>query len=189
MIRPSPLRPARLCRRGITILETMIVVTGVAVMLGLCAVTLQLLMKLNGASQARLGAAMTFERLARQLREDVHASETVLLAPAILPEGKPATLRLTLEPAHLIAYEVHDTSIVRLESRAGKRIRHESYGLAHSRTGRFELRDEVGGKLVGLVMSSSPGTSRTDPPRPLEVLALVGKDRPRVLGKEGDPRR
>jgi len=167
----------------------MIVVTGVAMMLGLCAVTLQLLMRLNGASQARLGAAMTFERVARQLREDVHASETALLAPATQPGGKAANLSLTLEPTHLIAYEMHESSIVRLESRAGKRIRHESYELLHGRTGRFELRDEAGRKLVSLVVTHVAGTSGTDPPKPLEVVALVGKDRPRVLGKEGDPRR
>jgi hypothetical protein len=171
-------------RRGITILETMIAVTGVALMLGLCAVTLQLLMRLNGENQTRLGAAMVFERLARQLRADVHAAETVVVSTA-QPGGKPANLRVTLEPAHVILYEVLDTSIVRLESRDGKRVRHESYNLLRGRTGIFELRDESGRQLASLVVTYGAGTGRTDPPRPMEVLALVGKDRTRVLGKGG----
>jgi hypothetical protein len=189
MIRPTSLKPGRRSRRGITILETLIAATGVAMMLGLCAVTLHLLLRLNGASQARLGSAMAFEQLARQLREDVHDSETVLLVPAKEPAGKPANLHLTLEPIHLIAYEVHESSIVRLESRAGKRIRHESYDLLPGRTGRFELRDEAGSKLVALVVTHVSGPSRTGPPRPLEIVALVGKDRPRLLANEGDRRR
>ena len=43
------------------------------------------------------------------------------------------------------------------------------------RTGRFELREEAGSKLVGLVVSHAAGTKGTDPPRPLEVVALVAQ--------------
>ena len=41
-------------RRGITILEIMVVMTGVAAMLALCALTIQLLMRLNDDGHARL---------------------------------------------------------------------------------------------------------------------------------------
>ena len=140
MIRRFALPEARRSRRGFTLLEALIAVTGIALMLGLCAVTLQLLMRLNGTSQARLGAAMTLERLARQLREDVHACETAVVAPANEPEGKPASLRLSLEPKHLIDYQVNETSVRRLESRDGKPVRRESYDLIRGRTSRLELR-------------------------------------------------
>jgi hypothetical protein len=176
-------------RRGITILETMVVMTGVAIMLGLCAITLQLLMRMNADSQARLASAITFERLARQLRDDVRAAESATLAPAAETAGKTAGLHLTLEPAHLINYEIRESSVTRLESRSGQSIRRESYHLRRGRNGRFELRDEADGKLVGLVVTQSPGTSRTDPPRPIEVVALVGRHRPSPGPKPGGPTR
>ncbi len=38
-------------RRGISLLETLVVVTAVAAMLGLCAVTIQLLLRVSGDGQ------------------------------------------------------------------------------------------------------------------------------------------
>ncbi len=58
----SPTR-RRSSRRGITILEIMVVMTGVAAMLALCALTIQLLMRLNADGHARLSAAVSLERL------------------------------------------------------------------------------------------------------------------------------
>ena len=110
----------RSARRGITIIEVLIVVTGVAMLLGLCAVSIQVLMKLNGDVQARYGAAVALERLARQLRDDAHASETAQIG--VEPKGRKAR-----EPAaHIRARSRRrlsswrDGGVVRTESRAGK---------------------------------------------------------------------
>ena len=43
--------------RGMTIIETIVLMTGVAAMLGLCVLMLQLLMKVDGQSRARLDGA------------------------------------------------------------------------------------------------------------------------------------
>ena len=60
-------------RRGITLLETLVLVTCVAIVLGLAAVTIQLMLRLVADSQTRLSSSLMVERLARQLRADVYS--------------------------------------------------------------------------------------------------------------------
>ena len=174
-------------RRGITIIEVMIVVTGVTLLLGLCAVSIQLLMKLNADVQGRFGEAVALDRLGRQLRDDAHASQTaeILVADQVKKAEQPAGLRLVLQPNHLVAYEFGDGGVVRNESRAGKRVRHERFTLARGLGTRFELRDEGPRRLVVLVVTRPSGKSQTEPPRPLELVALLGKDRAVPAGAQG----
>ncbi len=175
----------RSARRGITIVEVLIVVTGVAMLLGLCAVSIQVLMRLNADVQGRYGAAVALERLARQLRADAHASETAEMTALDEKAGKSAALRLVFEPNHVVAYESGNGGVVRTESRAGKAVRHETYALTRGAGARFELRDEGSHRLVVLVMTRPAGNSQAEPPRPLEVVAFQGKDRVGPPGKQG----
>ena len=185
MKRMSANMSTRSARRGITIIEVMIVVTGVAMLLGLCAVSIQVLMRLNADVQGRYGAAVALERLARQLRDDSHASETALITVDEKKAGKPASLRLVFEPDHAVVYDLGDGGVARTESRGGKRVRHEKYALARGADARFELRDEGSRRLVVLVTTRPAGKSQAEPLRPLEVVALQGKDRVGSPGKQG----
>jgi hypothetical protein len=173
-------------RRGISMIEIMIVVTGVTLLLGLCAVSIQLLMKLNADVQGRYGEAVALERLGRQLRDDVHASQSSQMAAADQAKkaGQPAGLRLVLQPEQIVVYEFADGGVVRLETRAGKPVRHERFTLARGAGARFELRDEALRRLVVLVVSRPAGKSQAEPPRPLELVALQGKDHTGSPGKE-----
>lgn len=175
MIGGPGIKPRICSRRGITIIEVLIVITGVSMMLGLCAITLQLLMQLNAEGQARLRGAVGLERLSQQLRDDVHACRSAQLAADDKAPAKPPRLRLTIEPDHSVSYEIGDGNVVRDESRAGKTVRHESYSLPRGRVARFEERKEAAHRLLALVVTHVGGKSRTDPPRPLEVVASPGK--------------
>jgi hypothetical protein len=172
-------------RRGITIIEVMVVMSGVAVMLGLCALTLQLLLRLNADSQARLSAAAALDRLAGQFRQDVHACNAAGLDDK--PGGATASpsLRLNLGPSRTVSYEARDGRVVRSESESGKSTRHESYTLARMSSVQFQVRDEAARRFVALVVTRSTGKNAIDPPRPLEVLALLGKNRPEPLQQRG----
>jgi len=178
----SPMR-RHSSRRGITILEIMVVMTGVAAMLALCAVTIQLLMRLNADGHARLSAAVSLDRLGRQIRQDAHASDAAHLDQKAA--GKPASLRLTLEPKHDVLYEPQRREIVRVETKDGKLSRRESYSLPPGSDSRFEIRDEGARRLVVLVVTHDSGKNPIEPPRPMEVAALQGKDRVGPLGKPG----
>jgi hypothetical protein len=169
-------------RRGITLIEVLVLVTGVAVMLGLCAVTIQLLLRLHADSQARVSSTMVFERLARQLRDDAHASESARLGAsgAKAAEARPS-LTLSVKSAHSISYIVGDHVVARDETEGGKRTRHESYSLERGQVAGFELIDESGHRMVALRVMHEPGKSRAEPPKPLEFLASLGKHRARPI--------
>ncbi len=178
-------------RRGISLIELMVVMTGVAVILGLCAVTIQALMRVNGDAQARLSASATFARLASQFREDVHASDDIQFTPAAkagVPKATPG-MRLSRRPGIVISYEVKPGRVARIESASGKVSRHESYRIGNGNVVTFERREDGPRRFVALVMSRDGSKGELEPPRPLEVLALQGKDRPAILQpKGGQPR-
>ena len=104
-------------------------VTGVAMLLGLCAVSIQLLMRLNADVQGRYGAAVALERLARQLRDDAHASETAQIAADQKTAGKAGACAWCSSPIMSSSTSSGDGGVVRTESRAGKVVRHETYAL------------------------------------------------------------
>jgi hypothetical protein len=178
----SPRR--RSLRRGITILEMVVLMTGVATMLALCALTIQLLMRLNDDGHARLSAAVSLERLARQIRQDAHASDAAQLEQK-KAAAKPSSLRLTFDRHHDVLYEPKRREVVRVETRDGNLSRRESYSLPPGSDSRFELRDEGARRLVVLIVTHDSGKNPIEPPRPLEVVALQGKDR---VGPLGNPR-
>ncbi len=179
-------------RRGITLIEVIVVMSGVAVALGLCAVTIQLLLRLNGDGHARLNASASFARLASQFREDVHACDEVVLLPAAKAAAEPgktkgaASLRLTLDPKTFVTYEAREGRVARVETASGTRTEHESYRVGKGNVVAFEQRDEGAIRFVVMVMSREVGKGQLEPPRPLEVLALPGKDRPAASRTKGD---
>ncbi len=157
--------------------------SSVAVVLGLCAVTIQLLFRLNADGHARLSASASFARLASQFREDIHASEDVVLSPSGKPGTKAsdpkvsASLRLTRGPQTVITYEAKEGRVARVVTASGTMKGHESYVVGKGNVVAFEHRDEGALRFVVMIMSREVGKGRLEPPRPLEVLALPGKDR------------
>jgi hypothetical protein len=176
-------------RRGISLIELLVLLTGVAVMLGLSAVTIQALLRLHADSQTRVNSSMVLERLARQLRDDAHASATAQLG-AEDAKATRAQPSITFSKAdHAIRYIVGEHVVTRDETILGKRIRHESYSLERSQAAHFELFDESGHRMVALRLTHEPGKSQTEPPRPLEVVASLGKHlaRPNSTSKGSKP--
>jgi type II secretory pathway component PulJ len=172
-------------RRGFTLLEMLIVITGVTALLGLCAVSIQLLFRMSADSQSRMTTALTVDRLARQLRADVHGCEAAQLAGDDKAPAQPPYLSLSLESGHEVTYSPRAESVVRTETRAGKTIRHEEFVFGRSRAARLEVRDDALGRWVVLVLVHGLERNRTDPPRPVEVIALAGKDRGVHRGMKG----
>jgi len=172
-IRPGPRR------RGVTILETIVLMTAVAAMLGLCVLMLQLLFKLDGQSRARLDGAATLARLARQFRQDVHAARGASLIDQ--PAPRPASLRIEPAMDGAIGYEIKgDGTVVRTEARKGAQVRRESYQIPHSGVIQLTVKQLGDRSFASLTVNRLISKNRTDPPRPYEVVALVGKNRDRV---------
>jgi type II secretory pathway pseudopilin PulG len=181
-------RGVRARRRGFTIIETMVVMTGVATILGICAVTIQLLLRLNSEGQARLNAAGAVERLASQFRADVHACDVAKLATAKAGDAA-SSLRLDTQRTVIVTYEARDGRVNRHESDSGKMIRRESYTLGRGRAVHFERRRDGLRWFATIVVSHRVGNDRLDASPPMEVLALEAKDRPKPsTGNEGQPK-
>jgi prepilin-type N-terminal cleavage/methylation domain-containing protein len=165
-------------RRGTNLIELMVVISVLAVLLGLCAVTIQAVMRVGSDAQARRSAAAALGRLAEQFREDVHACDDVQLRPS-------AGLRLRPDPLMVIDYEVHAGRVARVESTGGQVSRHESYVLGRHDTAVFERRDDGPRRFLALVVNHKERRGQDEPTHPMEILALIGKDRPGPSRSEG----
>jgi heme/copper-type cytochrome/quinol oxidase subunit 2 len=171
-------------RRGITMIEALVLVTCAAIVLGLAALTIQVMLRLVADSQSRLSSSIMIERLARQFRADVHSSETALEGSMGGKAPAPRkTLDLELQAGHAVTYKMLETSIDRDETVAGKRLRHESFVLPRGREARFELGAEAGRATVSLLIEPGADRSSGGPERALAVLAVVGKHRAGAIQK------
>ena len=144
-------------------------VTGVAMLLGLCAVSIQLLMRLNADGQARYARPSALERLARQLRDDAHASETAQIAGRRQSSRTAARPAAVFEPDHTSSTSPATDRRGPDRVRAGKMVRHEAIALARgaSRAVRAPRRRlaPAGGRLVldrpaARARPNRPGRSR-----------------------------
>jgi prepilin-type N-terminal cleavage/methylation domain-containing protein len=161
----------RASRRGYSLIEMIVVISGLAVLLGLCAVTIQLLMCVSADAQARRSHAAALGRLAEQFREDVHGCDDAEARPA-------GGLRLTRRPRVVIDYQTREGRVDRIESVDGQVSQHESFTLGRHSSMALERRDVGLRRFLALVVNPNARTGRPDPARPMEILALVGRDRP-----------
>ncbi len=153
-------------RRGFTLIEVLAVMAGVAVILGLCAVTIQALFRVSSDTQARRSASAALGRLAEQFREDVHAGGDVQLPSS---NG----LRLSRGPGVEIVYDVREGRVDRVESSDGV-SRRESYVLGRGTSTAFERRDEGSAQLPG---PGRPSQGASGKARPTSSAGDPGPDR------------
>ena len=179
---PPEQRSALGRRKGITIIETIVLMTGVAAMLGLCVLLLQFLLKLDGQSRARLDGASALARLARQFRQDVHAAGRASLVDH--SAARPSELRIESGKDRIVAYEVKgDAAVVRVETLKGAQVRRESYEIPRSGSIQLAVKKLGGQSFASLTSNHLVSKIPSDPPRLFEVIALVGKNRDWAGGK------
>ena len=160
-------------RKGMSILETVVVMSSVAVALGLSTLLIQLMLRLGSDDQARLAASTALERLSREFRADAHA------AAACKIEKAGAGDRLIVErgPGLSVAYRPHGSRILREEDHAGKVVDRDECVLARGATATFETRVIAGRTFVALIVHPPADKSGSTAP-PFEILAAVGKSSP-----------
>ncbi len=179
MTRPG-VRPCLGTRRGFTLIEMLAVMTCLAIMMGLCAVTIQVLLRTGADAQERRSATAAIGRLSERFREDVHASDE-----AMVMASEDLRLARGPRPRVAIAYEVEGGRVDRIESVDDTESRRESYVLGRGRSAAFEARDDGPRRFLALVVRPDARPEHPEPARTLEVLALVGKDRPAAPRSNG----
>jgi hypothetical protein len=154
-------------------------------MLGVCAVLIQLLLRVGSDRQVRASATGALARLAQQIRQDAHACDDARLDKQ--PGGKPANLYFARGPKQRISYEIRSAGIQRIEGDAdgGSIFRRELYRVPGASGARFELRTEGPLHLAVLVLSPLSGARALEPPGSLEVVAVMGTDHAGPLAERG----
>lgn len=162
----------RRSRRGFTLIEVTVLMTAVAVMLGLCVAVLQLALRLETDARGRFDRANVLTRLAERFRADVHGARGVEADPE-----KPQTLRVDSASARSIEYQVNEAGEVsRVESDGDGITRRETFRAPQVTETRLEVREIDGHRFAVLSVETQTRPDRIDPARKLEVLALVGKN-------------
>lgn len=150
-------------RRGASLIELMVIVGSVSVVLGLCAVLIHGLLKLDRSGRAAVDDTTTLARLARRFRQDVRAA-------AKATPDTPTKLVLTGGDG-TISYHIDGSRLLR-EDRNGETLRgREGYNVGRLGPVSFDAADG----LVRLRLARSSGAGLARPP--VGVDAILGKDR------------
>jgi len=151
-------------RRGASLIELVVIVGSVAVVLGLCAVLIHGLLKLDRSGRAAVDDTTTLARLARRFRQDVRAAAKA--AP-----DTPTQLVLTGGGGGTVSYHLDGSRLLR-EVRNGETLRgREGYHVGRLGPVSFDAADG----LVRLRLARSHGAGLARPP--VGVEAVLGKDR------------
>jgi hypothetical protein len=168
-------------RRGISILELMVVLSASTVVLSLSSVLLQRVMRIHIQSRADLGAERTALRLSEQFRRDVHQARAAITDRAEL--GDNIVLRLTFADDQPVEYSYNSGILERVKSKGGNRLAREEFVFPAN----SDLTIESPGAPQRLILTvttprSADGDKQHLPARKLtiplsvQVEAVVGSD-------------
>ncbi len=157
---------------GYALIECLVLISVMTVLLGLCAGTIRLLMKLDRAGRSARDQAADIRRLSEDFRADAHAA----LADPPRPEAGDR-LSLALPGGRAAEYQGRPASIVRTV-REGDRVRRtETYRRPPKTTLRFEVAAEGSKPMAALIIDPAPGSGDESPDRDWRIEAELGKDR------------
>jgi len=153
-------------RSGHLLIETLVLVTGMSVVLAVSIATLATVLRAEKAGREKADSAASLQRLARQFREDVHAALAVLPAEA----GKP--WQLAFGPQHTVAYRATADAVERDEADGATR-RHESYRLPREGTAQWSVSNDRAIATLAIAAGEPPIGSRYE----FRIDAAIARDR------------
>ncbi|TWU12695.1 hypothetical protein CA54_15200 [Symmachiella macrocystis] len=167
-------------RRGISLIEMIVVIGASSIILLVGAGMLHTLMRSERVATESLVHATNHARLAAQFRDDIHAATTVSI------QGEPGAddvLQITNPNAAEILYSQQGRLLVRRETEATHPPRHEQFRLPVDVRIRFAINDSGPHKIADLSWnfvdddSMTSAERATRPPlNPLKIEAIIGKD-------------
>jgi hypothetical protein len=168
-------------RRGTTLIETVALMGGIAVMLAVAVASIQALLAVERANRREATNDLRIDRLAAMFRDDVHAARGYRLATS----GDATTLTLDGDGG-LVAVYVATASGVRVEHRPGGDAppRVERFGLPGCRVAMAEVPAE--GDAPGRLRLAVARGDRPPDEGALRVEAVPGRDRADFGTNRGD---
>lgn len=153
-------------RRGITLVEMMVVVASTATLITLCAVTIRGVMQAERSARRDGAEVAALDRLAAAFRRDARA--------ATAPPGgvTPARLLLELPEGRAVEYRVADGAVVATRTAPGQRSpRIETFRPRRWAAVRLDLDEESGRPLARLVFRPAARPGEVE----LPIEAVVGR--------------
>lgn len=105
-------------RRGISLVELIVVMSGCAVLLSLSVAFLQRVMQAQMRSRADAHLQRTLLRLDQMVRNDIHSATAAEIDPAKLNQG--ALLHLDLSDSSAIEYRLQESALLRVQLAGGE---------------------------------------------------------------------
>lgn len=162
-------------RRGVSLVELLVVMSLGAGLLTTSAVALHRIMHVHGKARNFLAASHSGLRLADQFRRDVHRATQV----SITNLDAPLVLRLQLGEAQVVEYS-HLGGTVRRTQSDGANVSREEYSFPAE--SQVSIREESSPRLLSLSITSQPGDGAGPAQQGfatavhLQVVAQVGRD-------------
>lgn len=181
-----PKSPPLSHRRGVSLVEMLIVISVATVIVGTCTTMLHLLLRTERDQTRAMRMAVTMSRLSQLFRDDVHgATRGAIVSPA----GASPRLTLSLADAREIVYSAEGAFLQRVENRQGTEVHRDTFHFPAGSKGRFE--EEPSPRLMRLAIDvAAPiphqmpeGRTPLAPPRTLQIEALLNRDG-RFAGRE-----
>jgi hypothetical protein len=153
-------------RRGTTLIELMVVITGCAALLSLSGQLLHRALKNQSESRRYFDLEHTAWRLAHDFRRDVNAAET-----ATTPDADDALLRLELPADRRVAYSRDGASLVRTLTRADGPPARETYALPEGAVVAVEFDEQA--QLITLSVTGESTKNDQAPPTRINDARLA----------------
>jgi type II secretory pathway component PulJ len=167
----SPPRPGR--RRGVSLIETVVVVSLAMASLSLVAGSIHMIMKAQFQAEEIVRQGRNLSRLDEQFRRDIHRAESAELIPA--DDEQPARLLLILPEGRTVRYEPAAWQLFRLTEKEGEAESRERYSFPEGSLIRPE-REEDWLRLVIDTRDLHPDQRAGTWRRPLVIEARLSRD-------------
>jgi len=161
-------------RLGFTLIETLVVIAGSAVVLATATALLHSMFKVDQATRQHAAGQQTLRRLAEDFRDDAHAAVKLSAVESADKKSPGWEFQMT-EPGQKVRYEAHPDRLTREEHAAGKVLRRDAYRLPAGSTA--TIRQESGTPEFAIlrVAASSPVDGHVGG-LPIRVDAALGSD-------------
>jgi hypothetical protein len=156
-------------RRGIALVELLVVISVTAILILLCATLIHTFLRLQKSDQALLVEGASLSRLARDLRRDAHASLRAETAAGSAVLDRPDGTR--------VEYRPREGALDRVERAKGEVRRRESYRLPSRAAAAFEVVEDGGSKLLTMTITRPRGSRRGEDRMEVRVEAAVARYR------------
>ncbi|MFN0055114.1 MAG: prepilin-type N-terminal cleavage/methylation domain-containing protein [Planctomycetales bacterium] len=166
-------------RRGVSIVEILIVMSIGSVIVGTTITTLHLLLRSERDQARGVRTASTTARLAQVFREDVHAMREARIIPA---EGdEPERLQLTDALGARVEYAANGHVLTRIDSRGAGPHHQEAFHFPLDSSVQFDQQDQSSSVAIALRLAAGElGRRAPDAParpgRSLRLEATLGRD-------------